>query len=159
MKLYPHNPDYLISKEGQIWSTKSNRFLVPWLTAKGYRTVELYHPSKVITRTLHRLVLETFVGDRPLDMQCCHLDGNKENNNLRNLSWGSPVTNRKDSKRHCLEEGLKFCNSKLSPKEIKEIRNLSDLGIVQKKIAKQFNLNQSQVSRIVTGKRNSWVKG
>ena len=157
MKPYPHNKDYLVSKEGRVWSVKTDRFLVPWLTTKGYRTIELYSSPKTMTRTVHRMVLETYIGDRPTNMECRHLDGNKENNHLDNLSWGSVKENREDAKNHCLITGLKFCNSKLTPKEIKNVIRMRKEGIKQKDIASYFNLHQSQISRIISGKRNSWV--
>ena len=159
MKPYPHNVDYLVSKKGQVWSTKTDRFLIPWVTAQGYRTVELYSCPKIMTRTIHRMVLETYVGDRPKGMECRHLDGNKENNCLDNLVWGSVKENREDAKKHCLIDGVKFCKSKLSPKEIRGIIDMGELGIRQKDIASCFSVHPSHVGRILRGERNSWVTG
>lgn len=45
------------------------------------------------TCKVHRLILETFVGPCPPDMECRHLDGNPSNNKLENLKWGTAHEN------------------------------------------------------------------
>ncbi len=40
-------------------------------------------------RKVHHLVLEAFVGPRPPNTECRHLDGNPKNNKLDNLCWGN----------------------------------------------------------------------
>jgi hypothetical protein len=49
---------------------------------------------------VHRLVLEAFVGPCPEGLQCRHKDGNKNNNHLSNLCWGTPAENTADKDRH-----------------------------------------------------------
>ena len=66
----------------------------------GYELVALSKNGRPITRHVHRLVLETFVGLPPLGMECRHLDGDQLNNNLTNLAWGSKVENAQDQIRH-----------------------------------------------------------
>jgi hypothetical protein len=46
------------------------------------------------------LVLEVFVGPRPLGMEACHGDGNPKNNALSNLRWDTPQANKDDRQRH-----------------------------------------------------------
>ncbi|TXH10486.1 MAG: hypothetical protein E6R04_05275 [Spirochaetes bacterium] len=69
-------------------------------TGKGYRSVTLIRDAKLRTFTVHRLVLEAFVGPRPEGNECRHLDGNPSNNNLGNLAWGTPSENQRDSLAH-----------------------------------------------------------
>ncbi len=47
-------------------------------------------------RFIHQLVLETFVGPCPQGMICRHLDGNKTNNRVENLCWGTSLENAQD---------------------------------------------------------------
>lgn len=66
----------------------------------GYLRVSLCKKGAETTRTVHRLVLTAFCGPRPAGMVSRHLDGNKLNNTLRNLSWGTQSENVRDSIEH-----------------------------------------------------------
>lgn len=46
-----------------------------------------------ITRTVHRVVLEAFVGRCPEGMEACHENDNGHDNRLVNLSWGTHRVN------------------------------------------------------------------
>jgi hypothetical protein len=47
-----------------------------------------------------RLVLEAFVGPAPDGMECCHNDGDSQNNQLTNLRWDTKSANAQDVLRH-----------------------------------------------------------
>jgi hypothetical protein len=52
---------------------------------------------------VHHLVLRAFVGERPVTIErgeIRHLDGNKTNNVLANLCYGTIKENADDRKRH-----------------------------------------------------------
>lgn len=66
----------------------------------GYRSVTLYIDGRGHNRNPHRLVLEAFVGPRPIGMQACHRDGDPTNNRLDNLRWDSVSENNRDQVRH-----------------------------------------------------------
>lgn len=104
-KIIPHNRDYAADRSGNIWSRRVCRKnpqgvwirLNPSVGARGYLLVNLYsevQPPK--SYRVHRLILETFVGPCPVGMEGRHLDGNKQNNHLTNLAWGTPKENGKD---------------------------------------------------------------
>jgi len=63
--------------------------------AHGYDVVSLNRPGEQVTRTVHSLVLETFVafGD---GLEARHLDGNRANNTVDNLRWGTSIENARD---------------------------------------------------------------
>lgn len=71
--------NYYVSKEGDVYSTSSGRFLKSHPDAKGYRRITL----QGATYRLHRLVYETWVGRRPPVVH--HKDGDPTNNSLDNL--------------------------------------------------------------------------
>lgn len=48
------------------------------------------------TKNVHVLVAEAFLGDRPEGHHVCHTDGNKRNNSLSNLRYGTPQENWED---------------------------------------------------------------
>jgi hypothetical protein len=52
------------------------------------------------TQTVHSLVLLAFVGPRPAGHEVRHLDGNRQNNRLSNLAYGTPAENGQDQLRH-----------------------------------------------------------
>lgn len=59
---------------------------------------------------IHHLVLEAFVGPKPLGMYGCHRDDDPTNNRLDNLYWGTPADNTAD----CLRNGTHNMASKTS---------------------------------------------
>lgn len=62
----------------------------------GYRNFTLGKDGRGISRTLHSLVMEAFVGPRPHGMEIRHLDGNPANNALSNLVYGTAKENARD---------------------------------------------------------------
>lgn len=56
--------------------------------------------SKGQARKVHLLVLEAFISPRPPGMQGCHNNGDKLDNRLENLRWGTPGSNTRDKRDH-----------------------------------------------------------
>ena len=94
--------NYLVSDHGQVWSrprrNTSGGILTPTVT-QGYLYVTLSVDGRTQTRRIHRLVLESFVGPAN-GLECRHLDGDKTNNRLDNLAWGTRSENALDRVRH-----------------------------------------------------------
>jgi hypothetical protein len=65
----------------------------------GYYMVDLRRGELRRNCTVHRLVLETFVGPCSEGMECRHLDGCETNNKVENLAWGTRLENKKGQ--HC----------------------------------------------------------
>jgi hypothetical protein len=80
-----------------IWK---GRILRQSFSAGVYPKVALSKNCRQATRTVHRLVLETFVGPCPDGMEGCHNDGDPTNNHLSNLRWDTPLSNSDDKIRH-----------------------------------------------------------
>ena len=152
----PGFSDYQITRMGKVWSKLrkrahcSGRFLTPLLQQTGYVQVNLYKNGKMYTRRIHRLLLETFVGPCPKGMECRHLDGDKQNNILSNLCWGTRKENGVDRVVHGTSgQGENHPRVKLNNQRVCEIRNLAKSGgASQQLIAKQFGICQQMVSRI-----------
>jgi hypothetical protein len=106
-------PGYEISSLGRVlsWRPWSGhpvpRLLTPVRTKDGYLTVHLHRDGQSLAPIrIHRLVLAAFVGPCPDGMQTRHLDGDRTNNALPNLRYGTAVENAQDQRRHGTRVGL-----------------------------------------------------
>lgn len=66
----------------------------------GYPVVHLAKDGRTITKAVHTVVLEAFVGPRPDAHVACHNDGDPSNNRLTNLRWDTYSNNTLDSVKH-----------------------------------------------------------
>lgn len=152
----PGYDNYLVDDCGHIFSTVNGKLRLKKAcnVAHGYQGVQLWKHNKLAMKLVHRLVLEAFVGPCPEGMECCHNDGNKKNNNRRNLRWDTPKNNHQDAVRHGTHAGLikgeKHGGSKLTDKQVKEIRYLAEnTNLYHRQIADKFGVSAPQITRIV----------
>ena len=89
--------------EGIIRSVPVKGRILKWVWSGGYATVRLCDKAngRNEVHLVHRLVLTTFVGPCPEDMEGCHFpDKNTSNNCLLNLVWATHEENGKHSVIH-----------------------------------------------------------
>ena len=99
----------------------------------------------------HKLVMEAFVGIRPQGMECCHNDGNPQNNHLTNLRWDTAKSNQADRVRHgTTNRGEQCGTAKLTLEQVRAIRQDNRL---QRIIAAEYGVRDNTISRIKSGKR------
>lgn len=89
----------IVSTTGQHRTIKGRVLKLQRHTAQ-YLTVNLYSEGCSVRKYVHQLVLETFIGPNPPKYECCHNNGDKANNHLGNLRWGSRSENLKDRYKH-----------------------------------------------------------
>ena len=84
----PGYEEYLISREGIVYSTKVNRPLSCTRNTTGYYIVCFTTNNKRKNFLVHRLLAFVFLGLPSLesDLEVDHIDGNNTNNNLNNLA-------------------------------------------------------------------------
>lgn len=95
-KKIKYNSNYLISKDGKVFSIKSNKLKIIDNNPNGYSRVTIpieNYPSKKYY--VHRLVAETYIPNPNNYSQVNHKDLNKHNNNMDNLEWCSEIMNMK----------------------------------------------------------------
>lgn len=88
-----------------------------------YPQVTLRRRSQLV----HSLVMQAFVGPPPPGMQVCHKDGNRLNNKLSNLRYGTSRSNADDRAKHGRwkpvgTKGEAHPNSKVTEDEVRAIR-------------------------------------
>jgi hypothetical protein len=93
---------YEVSDMGRVRSLHrvEPRVLKPGSIHTGHLMVWLCSGGTRKAVTIHRLVLQTFVGSCPEGHECCHRDGNPTNNRVENLYWGTRSQNVLDAVRH-----------------------------------------------------------
>ncbi len=151
---------YEVSDHGRVRSfgrkSPNGALLVGRSSPRGYRYFNLCSEGKrVRTYSLHRLVLEAFVGPRPNGLVCCHWDGNPKNNMLSNLRWDTQVSNKADSRRHGTLRGAKAGEghhlAKLWDDAIRVIRAEPKFHGVQKMLAEAFDVSPALIRGIRKG--------
>lgn len=85
---------YEINGNGAIRNVKSKRHLKPWKTYRGYWIVGVSIKGHVKYPTIHSLVAECWIGEKPDGKEIDHIDRNKDNNNWKNLRY---VTHRENN--------------------------------------------------------------
>lgn len=147
---------YQISDKGRVKSLKRGKELIMTSvnTTHGYLRVKLLKDKKEYPFTIHRLVGLAFLPIIEGKNEINHIDGNKKNNNLSNLEW----CNRSENMKHADKTGLRIMlKGQKNPKakitdEIVRIIRMERKGIFQTEIAKEFNLKQQTVSKIINHK-------
>ena len=153
---------YKISNLGNIKSLKrevsngngtriiKEKLLKPVKDDIGRLNIALWKNNKYKNFKLSRLVLVNFVGECPEGMECCHNDGDCQNNNLNNLRWDSRKNNVLDKFKHeTMLFGEKITNSKLKEFQVVEILELlKTKNYSQIEISKIYNVSQVVISKI-----------
>lgn len=102
----PGFPGYEISDLGRVRSWRPWRGQpVPRLMkalpdSAGYLRVAPFRDGTNVFRSIHRLVMEAFVGPPPDGMETRHLNGDKTDNRLINLAYGTRSENTYDQVQH-----------------------------------------------------------
>lgn len=145
----------IIKKNGVLCTRKGKLLSQSWHKTGCYR-VRLCVDGSKCSRSVHRMVGETFIEKHSVDLEINHKDGNRGNNNVSNLEWVS----RKENIRHAYENGLN------ENKFGKEARHFKRAVLVFKngehvatlrgnKEIEEFGLCYKIVSACLLGKQNT----
>lgn len=90
-----------LPKSGKNNAILKERILKLRINDNGYCIVDLYKNKSRKVKKVHRLVMESFIGENKyLDIK--HKDGNKQNNKLENLEYCT----RQENMIHAVKNGL-----------------------------------------------------
>lgn len=147
-----HN--YLMDDNGNVWSKKHKKFLIPYPTKDGYLQVRLFEDKKGKTLRIASLVAYTFIGQPPKGMKqptVDHKDGNGQNNHVSNLRWMEHKENisTRLNKKNSGGRGEKNVKARLTESQAKEICSLIGLKTLSfASIANKYNVGRSTISNI-----------
>ena len=148
MKSIKGFPGYWVTSDGRVWSQKRKIWLKYAVINGGYLRVTLYKKGKFSRKLIHHIVLETFIGSCPPRMECRHLNGNPQDNQLENLVWGSRLENAQDRIKHGK------ASRKLTEQKVRMIIYMCKTELFSyKEIAEIYSIHYTTVSRIVNKKR------
>lgn len=160
-RIVGRNPNYAVSTHGRVSRVKDSithkarrRALKPGLS-NGYLFVNLCDgKGNRRNDSIALLVLEAFVGPRPLGLVINHLDFNKENNRVDNLEWTTQSRNVQHAydagRRDCRGEGNGF--AKLTESEVLEIRaKYTGTWGDYTRLGREYEVNSATISDIIKG--------
>ena len=160
-------PEYEISKTGiirkRILNSVSKRYKYHYLKRRkphngNYRIVGLKDPNTKRFKciSIHKLILESFIGPCPYGHEAHYKDGIKYHDTLENLEWATPSEKRKHSFKigTISHRGEKHPNAKLTNRDVKKIRHMHEHGITMTNLGKQYGVTHSAISNIIS--RKSW---
>lgn len=128
----------------------------PYLGKVGYYVVTFKgEHSRQAPRYVHRMVAESFLPPRDDNHEVRHLDGDRLNNRVANLTWGTRLENVADTRRHGrMIMGEKSHLAKLTEQKVRMIRCLLAGGFSAYSIAPLFGVETHAIAAIKSGK--SW---
>lgn len=144
-------PGYVISLDGRVW--RGDKEKTVYVAANGYKSVCISKANKSHVLTIHRLLALHFIGDPPSEKhEVCHVNGNRLDNSLANLRWGTRADNVRDAMRHgTAAVGARNGGAKLRPSDVPFMRDMRLLGFTAKEIAPHFGVSKVTVQRALTG--------
>lgn len=143
--------DMLVSSKGNGTRLMKGRILKPASNSRGYLTVAVKVNDKFITKTVHRLVAQTFIPNPDNLPQVNHKDCNRKNNNVDNLEFCTASYNAKYREKY----GISRAEAKGRP--VFAI-NLESLEVArfrsQIEASRELGVNNSNITAVTKGKRN-----
>ncbi len=135
--------------------------LKPYKDRAGYNMVYPRKDGKTHRYKIGRLVLLTFNGECPMNMELCHNNGIPSDDRLGNIRWDTHINNCIDRKKHGTEiypvaYGEDAPMAKLNEKQVRVIKSFKQLEYrpTYKEIAEFFGVTLACIQDIIYGR--SW---
>ncbi len=173
-------PGYRVGNDGTVWSAwrivrgrwelsisgDNWHEIKPWIGPGarhgGYKMVRLRDTNRTPRhRAVHQVVLEAFIGPRPIGHVAAHNNGVRLDNRLSNLRWATPLENRLDRYRHgtAPTKGGQHVSAKLTDTDIQAIFDARDAARPWQRgaggsaaLAARYGVTQAYIRQIVTGR-------
>lgn len=151
----PDTPDVEVSNTGQTRRPSRDEPIKQY-TQKGYLVASIYRNGRTYPGRVNRLVLKAFDRLPFPGEQACHWDGDRQNNNIENLRWGTPAENIADGirlGRHAT--GERNGEAKLTEEQVIAIRKEYQFGKMgYTRLGKKYGVTREAIEALIKGR--SW---
>lgn len=125
--------------------------------------------GRAVNRSVHRLVLEAFVGPAPEGMEGCHNNGDPWDNRLENLRWDTHQANMADAAAHGTfvlpphrtgsthSRGERNVRAKISEAQAREAKARLSAGERNVDVGAAMGISYDTVCKISSGASWAWV--
>jgi hypothetical protein len=138
--------DMIVNAKGNKSARRKGRELTPVVKSNGYLCVSLSHGGVCVQEGIHRLVARAFIGVCPDGNHVLHSDGDKSNNHVSNLRYGTPADNHLDTLAHGRRlRGAAHPMAKLDEVGVKFIRQQTK---ATKSLAEKFGVCREHIHAI-----------
>jgi hypothetical protein len=152
-KIHPVYTNYLVYRDGRIFSLKYQKF-IGFKDKDGYLTV---HVGNKYRRKTYQLVMDVWGKPKPTYMKkptIDHIDGDLSNNHIDNLQWLERSDNTAKSHKTKPRLGIDHGRSKLSEKDIHDIRSLYSSGkYTLASLGRKYKVSYQHIKRIVSNQQ------
>jgi len=154
------NGNYAVTMEGKVVNIKTGRVMKTQISKEGYEVLTItLSKRRVGYFRIHRLVAEAFLGKSATPKnEVNHIDGNKLNNNYKNLEWCTKSENMV----HAYNTGLaspagwrrkQGNNPALEKRNKSIISDYSSGDFTHRKLAEKYDLSKTMIGNILLGLR------
>lgn len=131
------------SVKGHYYKSRPNR--------NGYLQVSFRMNGKFVTKSVHRLVAETFISNPENFLQVNHRDCDRTNNNVENLEWCTASYNQKYRNKHGVSQteaaGHPLFAVNLNTLKVSRFRSQHEAG-------RELGLFNQNIRAVIKGRRN-----
>ncbi|MEQ9888887.1 HNH endonuclease signature motif containing protein [Pectobacterium zantedeschiae] len=156
--------NYAVTTSGEVWAypridarghRRSGQWIKLAIVSGGYIGVVLTKDGVKKSHLVHRLVAEAFIANPDRKPQVNHVNGIKTDNRVDNLEWVTRSENIKHSfliglKVATISKGESNGRAKLTNNDVMNIKSIK--GVTNVKLAEDYGVSVSQISRIRRGK-------
>ena len=147
---------YEISNHGRLASFARGERRIRKLNSRTqYLSASLKSLDEKSQKTIyiHKTVAKLFLGPRPEDCVIRHLDGNRYNNQVSNLAYGTVKQNHEDLIKHGTHRHENNGRALLSERCVKAIKFLHSSGLVDAvALSKAFEVHEATIRAIIKGR-------
>ena len=154
--MFPTDHRYEISSLGRIRNFNTKKILKPSSSGSGYLLFTRYLDDVFTGMYVHHAVASAFIGERPDGLQVSHLDGDKFNNKLCNLTYETSKENINRKIKHGTHPtGFKNSQAKLTEDDVIKLREYYEKNDISfSKLGEIFGVSGSSAHRAV--RKISW---